>query len=310
MRERYNSKSLLNEFLRPPPMPGAAAAEGAAARAATRGAAAARGAARGAAEAAEARGVAKIWPYELGQIKIPKQTAVNSIAKTEKMNPALVNKDEFEEAVRFLTMEVQEIGQGVKSANPEEMKMMIWNGVRVRNPELADYDSPTLNPALYQIIDDYVAKVQEQPSETEKPIPFTVAPATETPEPQPIKLTVDTGIQGSKAETEMQPETKLDPLAQTIIASTLASSVGYKPQPLPQAQLSKVNQKFKTATKTAQTAKPNETVEEEEEFEPETPRRRREEEKDEEFDFDKDPLNQFLEKKKSFGEYSGVYGLK
>lgn len=320
LKQKYNSKSLLNEFLRPPPMAGGAA----------RGAAARMAAETGAVEAGVARvgtkgppiravtgGVAKMWPYEPWPTKIPQQTAITSVARTERMNPALVNKDEFEKAIALLKMQVQEVGQGVRAANPEEIKRVIWKEVLNRNPQLKDFESPTLNPALYQLIDDYVSKPVEEPieeprkSEIALPTPLTITPPNVEVEPKPIKLTVDTGIQGKKeTETETESQAKLDPLAQTIIASALASSVGYKPQPLVQSQLSKVNQKFKTATKTAQTGKPNENVEEEEEFEPEIPRRRREEETDEEFDFDKDPLNQFLERKKSFGEYSGVYGLK
>lgn len=282
---------------------------------AARGAAARVAAEAGAAEAGAARGAARAtWPYELPTpgipIRTPKQTAITSVAETERMNRALVNMRDFEKAYEVMAAEVETVGQTVKVSNPEEMKRIIWNGVLIRNPELAEYESPTLNPALYRIIDDYVTKTQETPQEIEKPVPLTTTPAVAQPQPEPVKFTVDTGIEGKKAQTEpeMQKQPVMDPLAQTIVISALGNVLSPKLAPLP--QLSKNKQQPKTATETKQAKRPEEEREEDEEylFEPKKPIKR-EVEKEVELDTEEDPLKQFLQKK-SLGDYSSVFLLK
>ena len=312
-------------------------AGGAARGAAARGAAARVAAETGAVEAGVARvgtkgppiravtsGVSKMWPYEPWPTKIPEQTAITSVARTERMNPALVNKDEFEKAIALLKMQVQEVGQGVRASNPEEIKRVIWKEVLNRNPQLKDFESPTLNPALYQLIDDYVSTPREQEVEqtqelqTDKipqteipsPAPLTVTPPVAQPQPEPAKFTIDTGIEGKKTQTEpeMQKQPMVDPLAQTILVSALGNVLSPKLAPLP--QLSKIRQQPKTATGTKQARKPEEEEEEQEEylFEPRKPVKK-EMEKEVELDTEEDPLKQFLQKK-SLGDYSSVFLLK
>lgn len=283
LKQRYNSKALLNEYLRPPPMGGGAAAETSAARAAARAAAAE--------ETAAAR-AARYAGFE------PRQTAIDVYLQTTKINPAKSDPAALSKALEELRTQVRAIGPSISAKDAEATKQMLWTTIVKKNPQISEIKNEALQNGLFQIINDYV----------ENPTPLTVTPPSTTPEPQPVKLSVDTGVQASKTDTEMQPETKIDPLAQAIIVSALSSSPRFKPEPLPQPQLSKPQQKFKTATKTAQKEKPKDEEEEEEGFEPKMPKKE-EEDFETEVDSTEDPLKQFLQKK-SLGDYSSVFLLK
>jgi len=281
LKQRYNSKALLNEYLRPPPMGGGAAAETSAARAAARAAAAE--------ETAAAR-AARYGGFE------PRQTAIDVYLQTTKINPAKSDPAALSKALEELTTQVRAIGPSISAKDAEATKQMLWTTIVKQNPQIFEIKNEALQNGLFQIINDYV----------ENPTPLTVTPPTETPEPELVKLKVDTGVESAKPETEMKPETKMDPLAQTIIAAALASAPQFKPEPLPQPQLDKIKKKPKTATKTAQDKEPEE--EEEGGFEPEV-RRTKPEDFETEVDGTVDPLKQFLQKK-SLGDYSSVFLLK